>query len=152
MSLILSIDKDLTESIKKKEADKTSTLRLLKNALKNRAIADKISEDKITDDVAITIIKQEIKKRKDSIEAFTEGNREELANKEKSEMELLQSYVPAMMSSEDIGKAVQEVVKENSLSEPYQFGQLMGLVMKKTSGRADGNDVKEQVQKYISSM
>ncbi|MFC1598264.1 GatB/YqeY domain-containing protein [Patescibacteria group bacterium] len=91
-------------------------------------------------------MQKEAKKRKESIDAFTTGDRKDLADKESAELQLIEKYLPDQLSAEDIRAAVQEVV--NELGDG-QFGAVMGAAMKKLKGQADGNAVKEIVQELL---
>ncbi len=150
MTLVQNIEQDLMESQRAKQHSTTAVLRLMKNALKNAAIEKRVAFEELTDEQAIAVLRSEVKKRKESIEAFTKGSRPELARQEQEELTLIQSYLPALMPAEEIRKIVAEVVTEQKLAAPYQFGSLMGAVVKKIAGRADGAAVKEAVQQFIA--
>jgi uncharacterized protein YqeY len=150
MTLVQKIEQDLIESQRAKQQSKTAVLRLVKNALKNVAIEKRVDITKLTDEQAIAVLRSEVKKRKESIEAFTKGGRLELAQREQDELTLIESYLPALMATDEIKKIVSEVIAEQQLQAPYQFGSLMGVVVKKIAGRADGVAVKEVVQQFIT--
>ena len=149
MSIRETIDHDLVASLRAKDGERVATLRLLKNNLKNTAIAKRMTEDKFSDEDVIAVIRQEVKKRKESIEAFTAGARPELAAKEKSELVILETYLPPNLDDATLTKIIQDVVAAEQLAPPYNFGKLMGAVVKQVAGRADGAAVKEAVQKFI---
>lgn len=150
MSLVQTIAEDLQDSLLKKQSARTAVLRLLRNGLKNKAIEEKLSETDLSDEQVVAVLRQEAKKHKESIEAFRSGGRSELVDKEKAELNVIESYLPTSMSAEDIDKIIEVVITEEQLEEPYQFGRLMGLVVKKVAGRADGGFIKEQVEKFVS--
>jgi len=149
--LIKTIDQDLITSLRDRQREKTAVLRMLKTGLKNFSIAKKIPEAELTDEQVVGIIRQEAKKRKESVAAFTNGGRKDLADKEAGELTVLESYLPPSLSSDEIEKYIKEVITEKNLAAPYQFGVLMGQVMKKVSGRADGDTVKHAVEAFITS-
>jgi hypothetical protein len=143
--LTQKISDDLKQAMRDKNAEKLSTLRMLQAALKNEAINLKKAE--LEDAEVNKIIKSEIKKRKDSIEAYQQGGREDLAASEMKEKELLESYLPAQLSVEEVTSKVQAVIAGLSEDEKKNFGALMGRVMKELGDQADGNVVRQIVQK-----
>lgn len=149
-SLIQTIENDLRESLRARDEVRTATLRMLKNNLKNTSIARRVAETEFKDSDVIAVVRQELKKRKESIEAFEKGGRPELADKEKAELVILQSYVPASISNEEIRAVISDLVMEKKLTPPYQFGALMGQVVKKIEGRAEGQAVKKAVEEFIA--
>lgn len=149
MELFQSIERDLLTSLRERQQEKTAVLRMLKTALKNFTIAKRMPESSLTDEQVVGVVRQEVKKRKESIAAFMSGGRGELADKERREMEMLEAYVPPGMSVEELSGIITSVVSGENLSPPYQFGRLMGLVVKKVAGRADGETVKQAVQAFV---
>src|SRR3989344_4321111 len=137
-TIVQRIADELRESLLRRDAERTGILRLLKSAFKNEAIEKRIPDTELPDDVAIAVLRREAKKRKDAITAYKQGAREDLATKEASELKAIEEYVPAELSSEQIQQILEEVVAEHSLMPPFNFGALMGLVMKKVAGQADG--------------
>lgn len=150
-SLLERITSDLTASLRARDSLRTTVLRSLKNNLKNTAIANRVSETELSDEATVAIVRQEVKRRKESVLAFEAGGRSDLAEHEKQELAVLEGYLPASMSKEAIESAIRDVVSEEKLEAPYVFGKLMGLVVKKIAGRASGDEVKEAVQNFINS-
>ena len=150
MQLVERIEHDLLESLKAHEQERVGALRMLKNALKNFAISKREPLEKLTDEQVVGVVRQEAKRRKESITAFTGGGRSDLADKEKAELTILEAYLPAAMPVEELAKFIDEVVAEKKLTPPYQFGMLMGPVVKKVAGRADGQLVKAAVEAFIA--
>ena len=97
----------------------------------------------------MAVLKSEVKKRRDSITAYTEGNRKDLADHEKKEIEILDKYLPEVMSEEDVEKIVKDVISEQGEATMADFGKIMGLAMGKTKGQADGNVVSSMVKKLL---
>jgi uncharacterized protein len=95
---------------------------------------------------AMTLIKRAVKQRKDSIEQFTKGNRPDLVEPEQAELTILETYLPQMMSEDDIRKIAQAKKVELGVTDKSKFGMLVGAVMKETAGQADGGDVKKVVE------
>jgi len=143
------IKTDLVAAMKAKEAEKLSVLRMLQSALKNEAID--LKKDTLTDEEVFKVIKSEVKKRKDSIDSYVQGGREDLAEGEKKEVEILSSYLPAQMSSEQIESKIDEVLAGLSAEQKGNFGMAMGAVMKAVGASADGNLVREILNKKLNS-
>ena len=150
MSLIDNITSDIKEAMKVKETAKLSALRMLLAALKNKKIELK-QEDDLNDEQTIQIIKSEIKKRKDSIIAYEEGNRVDLAKKENAELEILSKYMPEQMSEKAVNEVVKKIVSSLGDVGPTDFGRVMGAAMKELKGQADGTVVSEAVKKVLNS-
>jgi uncharacterized protein len=150
MSLFAQIEKDFLEAYKTRAEEKVSLLRLLKAALKNEMIELKKSE--LADEEVIKILKREVKKHLDSIELFSKGNREELAAKEKAELAIIKTYLPAELSEVEIKAAVLEIIQELGGASGVQFGQVMGLAMKKLGSSADGTLVSKVVKETLNNL
>ena len=146
--------------MKAKDEATLSTLRMLSAALQNKAIALRQGEAvELTEEQAIETVASEIKKRQDSIEAYTAGNRPELAAKEQAEIELLKKYLPEQASDEEIEKIVKGVIAAAAAGQAgppageagaVDFGRAMGQAMARLKGKADGKRVGEAVKKAIS--
>lgn len=147
MSLNSTLEKDLKDALFARDKGKAGLLRLLKAALKNEMIS--LKKQELKDEEIIKILKCEAKKRQDSIEQFTKGNRQDLADKEQAELVLIKKYLPQEMSPEEVKKIIQEVISSMGKITPSQFGQVMGAVMKKTAGQADGNLVSKLVKEVL---
>jgi len=152
MSLWAKIESEFKQALKQRELIKLSVLRLLKSAVKNAEIEKrgKGEGSELTEDELIKVIKKEIKKREESIILFRQGQREDLASKEEAELEILKNYLPADLTDEEINKIINEIITENQLAEPMNFGQLMKLVMAKVGSQADGKKVSLLVKAKLS--
>jgi hypothetical protein len=150
MSIIEQINNNIKDAMKNKEVQKLSVLRMLNASFKNEAIALGKKDEGLSDEEAIKVIKKEVKKRKDSVEQYTAGNRPELADKEKKEAEILSAYLPEEMSEEELKKIVVEVISEMGEVAPSQFGLVMKNVMTKTGGQADGGMVSKVVKESLN--
>ena len=129
-----------------KDAETLSTLRMLIAAARNKEITlRKDGQAELTDEQIIEVVASEIKKRKDSVEAYTAGGRQELADKESAEIKILEKYLPEQMSDSELEKVVKEVIAGGATD----FGRAMGQVMGKVKGKADGNKVGEMVKKLL---
>lgn len=138
--LVEAVKKDLVAAQKAGDKGKVETLRLVFAEIKNRRIAK--GED-LEDGEIIDLLGKEVKKRRDSAEAFRKGGREELAQKEEKEIEIISAYLPEQMGEDEIRAAVKKVMDENP---SLDFGPLMGKAMAELKGKADGALVKKVVQ------
>lgn len=138
---------ELTSAMRAKDSLKVSTLRGLLAAFTNELVAKGIKpQEEISDDDVLTVIKRSIKQRKDSIEQFRKGAREDLAQKEEAELKILETYVPAQMPREEIEAIARRVKEQMGVTDKSKMGILMGAVMKEVKGPADGAIVKEIVE------
>ena len=133
-------------AIKSRELDKRGRL------IKNEPDSVKLEEaSKLTDEEIVEVLSSEIKKRKDSVEQYAKGGRPELAEKEQGEIDILMVYMPEQMSEDDIKSEVVKAIKDTGASGPKDTGKVIGVVMAKVKGKADGvlvsRLVKEELQK-----
>lgn len=128
------LNSDLKSAMVAKEQTKLDTLRMLKSRIKNEEIA---KQKEFTDEEIITVISSEVKRRKDSFEQYTAGNRPELAQKEQDEINILQTYLPEQLSEDEVRKIIEESLQGKSFVAA-DFGKAMGAVMPKLKGKADG--------------
>jgi uncharacterized protein YqeY len=151
MSLAAEIKNDFLTAFKAKQAETVSVLRLLKSALTNKEIAQKLEkgQELPNDDVA-AVIKTEVKKRKDSYQSYMQAGRDDLASKEEAEIKILEKYLPVALSETAIYEVVDQVKKEMGASGPSDFGKVMGMVMAKLQGQADGALVSKAVKNALS--
>ncbi len=147
--------KDLQEQLKQsmlsRDELKTSVLRMLLSAINYYEIQKGGAGYEATDEDVLTVIGNQAKQRKDSIEQFTQAGRQELADKEKKELELLNVYLPAQMSEEEITKLVKEAIAKTGASTIGDIGKVMGTLMPSVKGKADGNLVNTIVKKELTS-
>jgi hypothetical protein len=145
MSLQTDIKAQMIEAMKAKDAVKLSVIRGLMSSFTNEAVAKGRKPDEmLSDDEALAVISRAVKQRKDSIEQFEKGGRADLADSEKAELAILQAYLPAQMSRDEIFNYVKE--KASVGVTPDKKNQFMGSLMKELKGKADGNIVKEAVE------
>ncbi len=147
MKLREKINADLTAAMKAKEALRLSVLRMMKTAVKNKEIELRAELD---DAQVIQVLSTLIKQRKDSVEQFTKGGRPELAEKEASEIKIIEEYLPAAVSGEDIETTVAEVIRETGASSPKDIGAVMKQCMARFSGKlVDGKTVNAAVRRRL---
>jgi len=144
--LLEKIQKDLAEALKSKKEVAVSTLRLLLSEIHNRQIE---KQAELTDEDVVAVIRKGVKQRQEAIEAYQKGSRQDLADKEKQEAEILSNYLPQEITAEELEKITKEVINELGASGPADFGKVMGVVMDKVKGRIDGAKVAEVVKKLI---
>ncbi|OQA04039.1 MAG: Yqey-like protein [bacterium ADurb.Bin400] len=148
MSLQSQIEQDFISAYKAKDDSKISTLRLLKSALKNSAIEKKreLSEDEV-----IQTIRREVKQRSESAEEYRKGNRTELAEKEEKEIIILKTYLPRELSDTEITEIAQNTIRDLGEVSAAQTGRVIGAVMSKVKGQADGATVSRIVQDLLKN-
>ena len=133
-------------AMKEKNQVKLDTLRGLLAGFTNELVANKRqSTEALPDDMAVAVIRREVKKRKEAADAFTKGGRAESAAKEEAERAILEAYLPEMMSEEEVRAAVLKKKDELGVTDKKDAGMLMGRVMKELQGKADGAIVKAVV-------
>ena len=151
MTLHERVDSDLKEAMRAKDAVKLGVLRMLKSALKYAAIAKSGPEADLSDAEAVQAIRKQAKQRQDSIESFEKGGRAELAEKEKEELAILNSYLPQAMNPDELANVVRETIAEVGATSKAQMGAVMKALQSKIGGRADGKTLSAEVQKQLGS-
>ena len=150
MTLQQSVDSDLKEAMRAKDAAKLGVLRMLKSALKYAAIAKSGAEAELSDAEAVQVIRKQAKQRQDSIESFEKGGRAELAEKEKEELAILNTYLPQGISPDELAKVVRETIAELGAKSKAQMGSVMKELQAKVAGRADGKTLSVEVARQLS--
>lgn len=146
MSLLQKLDDDLKIALKASDRLKVSVLRMAKAALKNRQI-DKRGE--LSEEDIISVISTLSKQGKESIEQFSKAGREDLAEKERQELLILQSYLPKQLTTEELDAIIVETIEETSSKGIEDFGKVMRLVMPRVKGAADGKIVNQRVKDLL---
>ena len=147
MSLKDQITEDMKTAMRAKDSERLGTIRLLLAACKQKEVDERV----VLDDVAVVaIVDKLIKQRKDSIEAFQKAARTDLADKEASEMKILQAYLPARMSAEEVSAAVKAIVIELGATGPGDMGKVMGAVKAQLAGKADMGQVSVAVKAALA--
>ncbi len=147
MSLKERITEDMKAAMRAKEADKLGTIRLLTAAMKQKEVDERVELD---DTMIIAIVDKMLKQRKDSIEAFEKADRKDLADKEKAEVTVLQAYLPARMSADEVLVEVKAIVAELGAKGPGDMGKVMGAVKAKLAGKADMGQVSAAVKAALA--
>lgn len=134
MTLKAQITEDMKAAMRAKEANRLGTIRLLQAAIKQREVDERIELD---DAAVVAIVDKLVKQRKDSIAAFEQANRQDLADQEQSELVILQGYLPARMSAEEVSAAIGAIVAQLGAAGPGDMGKVMGQAKKELAGKAD---------------
>ena len=134
MSLKEKVSEDMKAAMRAKESEKLATIRLINAAIKQREVDERIE---LGDDQVLSVIEKMIKQRKDSITQFEAGGRQDLADKEKSEITVLAAYMPAQMSDAEVQAEVAAAVVQSGASGPQDMGKVMAVLKPKLAGRAD---------------
>ena len=150
MTLQQRVDSDLKEAMRAKDATKLNVLRMLKSALKYAAIAKSDAEAELNDAEAVQVVRKQTKQRQDSIESFVKGGRAELAEKEKDELAVLNTYLPQGMNPDELAKVVGEIIAELGATSKAQMGAVMKALQERIDGRADGKTLSVEVQRQLS--
>jgi uncharacterized protein YqeY len=148
MTIKEQIEKDFMEAYKAKDEIKSSALRMLKSAIKNAEIEKRSDLDE--SEVA-RLLRKELKSREEAAADYKKGGRDDLAQKEEGEAKLIQTYLPAEMSDDDIVKIIKSTAKEQNISNISDFGKLMSALMPKVAGRADGARVSTLAREYLNN-
>ena len=149
MELIERIQKEYIQAVKEKDEVKASVLNMIKSQIKYKEIELKGLGKVLQEGDLIEIIRKEIKKREEAIEMYLQGGREDLANKEKKELEVLKQYLPKVPDIEEIEKEIDKIIEEVSAKDKKDFGKVMKVAMEKFKGIIDGDKIKEIVQKKL---
>ncbi len=145
------LQEELKQSMLAKNVLKTSVLRMLLSAINYYEIQKGGAGYEATEEDILSVIQKEAKQRRDSIEEFKKAERQELVDKETKELELLNVYLPAQMSEEEITKLVKEAVSQTGATTMADMGKVMGALMPKVKGKADGGLVSSIVKKELTS-
>ncbi len=154
MTLHETIKNQIKDALRAKDTIRLETLRGLNALFMNDLFTANPSGEYLPDDKVLAIIKRSVKQRKDSIEQFTKGGREDLASKERHELTLLESFLPSMMPYEEVKIIVHqriETLKAQGTFDPKASGKLVGMLMKELTGKADGADVKKAIEEVLKS-
>jgi len=151
MSIKDQIMADLKEAMKNKEKERLRVLRSLKSKMLEREINErKGGEAELSDEQAIEVLMKAAKQRKESIEQFEEGGRDDLASSEQEELEVIESYLPEMLSEEEVRDVTREKIEELGAEDMSDMGQVMGVLMQELKGKAEGSVVSKVVKKELS--
>jgi len=147
MSLKDQITEDMKTAMRAKDSERLGTIRLLLAAMKQKEVDERVVLDDVT---VIAIVDKLIKQRKDSIDAYMKADRKDLADKEAAEIAVLQAYLPARLSAEEVAAEVKAIVTELGAKGPGDMGKVMGVVKAKLAGKADMGQVSAAVKAALA--
>ena len=151
MAIHETIKQSIPEALRAHDEVRLRTLRSLITAMTNEVVAKKRKPNEfLTDDEAVVVVKRAANQRKDSIEQFEKASRNDLAGPEKAELAILESYLPTLMSREEIIPIAKAKMVELNISSKADVGKFTGALMKDLKGKADGSDVKAVVDSLLS--
>ncbi len=148
MNLESKIQEDMKAALKSGNRAALQTLRGLLAQIKDERIKKRPQE--LSDEDVLAVVRRAVKRRKEAIELYKQGNRQDLVEKEQNELELLQAYLPRPLSREEIIKIVDQVIGQVGAASIKDLGKVMGPVMKQLQGRADGKEVQQIVRERLS--
>ena len=146
MSLKEKLQEDLKSSMKNKDTIRKSVVTLIRAAIKQYEVDNRVE---LADDAIIDIISKQLKQRKDSLAEFEKANRDDLIEETKSEIQVLEGYLPQQLSEEELEKIVIETIAEVGATSMKDMGKIMAIIKPKTAGRADGRKINELVKKNL---
>ena len=149
MSLLSRIEQDYITAYKAKDALRLSVLRLVKAALKNLAV-DKRRD--VTEEEAVDVLLKQAKQRQDSIAQFEAGNRQDLADKEKAELDLIREYLPTFLEGDALAAVVDAAVAKVNAAGPADMGKVIGAIMAEHKGKVDGKAVSDMVKAKLAAL
>lgn len=148
MNLESKIQEDMKAALKAGDRAALETLRGLLAQIKDERIKKRPNE--LSEQDVLAVVQRAVKRRKESIEMYKQGNRQDLVDKEQKELELLQKYLPKQLSRDEIVKIVDQVIGQVGAASIKDLGKVMGPVMKQVQGRADGKEVQQIVRERLS--
>ena len=148
MALKEKITVDMQDAMRSKDSEKLNAIRLLQSSIKQKEVDDRVEID---DTMILNIIEKMLKQRRDSIEAFKKANRDDLVAKEEFEVQLLQTYMPEPLSSEDIEKEIDSAIKAADAKSMKYMGTVMSAVKLKVSGRANMVEVSQKIKEKLTN-
>jgi len=142
MTIFENVNKALTNSLKSKQSDRVLTLRAIVSAKKDKEIEKRTQDKKeVTDEDMISILNKMLKQRKESVEMYLKASRQDLVDKENSEIKIIEEFLPNQLNSEEVEKACVEAISESGASSLKDMGKVMGVVSKQLAGQADGKTI-----------
>lgn len=146
MSLLTRLNEDMKQAMRSKDKESLQVIRMLKAAVQNEQIN---TGQELTEEEELTVLSREMKQRRDSLTEFEKADRTDLADKVKKEIVIVEKYLPAQLSEDEIRSIVSDAIAKNGAASPKEFGKVMGAVMPKVKGKADGNQVNAIVKELL---
>jgi uncharacterized protein len=154
MTLHETIKNQIKDALRAKDTIRLETLRGLNALALNEMLASGTSGEFLPDEKMQALVKRSVKQRKDSIEQFTKGGRDDLASKERSELSILETFLPSLMPLEEVKIIVRQridTLKAQGTFDPKASGKIIGMIMKELASKADGSDVKIAVEEVLKA-
>lgn len=148
MSLVERLNQDMKQAMKSKDKPTLNVIRMVKASLQNEGI--KLGKDALSEEEELTVLTKELKQRKDSLHEFKAAGRDDLVETLTNEIKVLQVYMPEQLSNDELEKVVLQTIQEVNASSKKEMGKVMGALMPKVKGKADGTEVNKLVQKHLS--
>jgi len=148
MPLQQRLTDEMKEAMRTGDADRLSVIRLLRSTIKNKEI-DKGKGQQLTDEEILQVISTAVKQRKESIEQFEKGGRQDLVDKEKKELAILQSFLPQPISDEELRIKIKEAIAQSGATDAKDMGKVMKLVVPQLVGRAEGSKISQMVRECL---
>ncbi len=141
------INNDMKQAMRDKDKFKLSVIRMVRSAIKYLEIEKRTT---LSDDQVIDVLTKEVKQRRDSLQEFEKANRKDLVEKVQEELNILHDYLPEQLSEDELRNIIQSVINDVGASSKSDMGKVMGAVIPKVKGRADGKIINQLVQEYLS--
>jgi len=142
------IEADMKDAMRAKDKDRLGTIRLILAAIKQREVDERIT---LSDTEILAVLDKMVKQRRDSINQFQQAGRQELADKESAEVEVIQHYLPKALSDDEVDTIIAEAITASGAASPHDIGKIMGLLKPKLQGRADMSLVSRKVKEKLSA-
>lgn len=149
MSLQERLTDDMKQAMRAKQKDRLTTIRMVKASLQNEAI--KFGRQDLTEEEELTVLNREMKQRRDSLREFESAGREDLASKVADEIVVLEAYMPEQLSEDEVTAIVKAAIAQTNATGPSDMGKVMGVVMPKVKGKADGGLVNRIVKQQLTN-
>lgn len=147
MTLLAILNNDIKQAMREKDKETLGVLRLMKAAIQNAGIE---SGRELTEGEELAIVIKEAKQRRDSLKEFEAAGRDDLVEKGHHELSIVERYLPEQLSEEELTEMIEKTMKEANITSMKEFGKLMGILMPKVKGKADGNQVNQIVKSLLS--
>jgi hypothetical protein len=144
------LTEDLKDAMRARNPVALNTLRAVKSAIKNAAIEKGGADGELNEGEIVNLIRKQIKQRRESVQQFTKAGRTELVEQEESEITILEHYLPAPLSAEEVNELVIAAIEESGASTRADMGKVMKILQERTAGRADGKSLSQAVMKQLS--
>lgn len=148
VSLKEQLTADMKEAMKNKEKERLAVIRMVRGAIRQQEID---GQKELGEEDVIAVISKEVKMRRDSMEEFQKGGREDLVEKTQAEIDVLLPYLPAQLSEDEVRELVKAAVEQTGAATPKDMGKVMGVLMPKVKGRADGKMVNNIVKSFLQN-